>query len=57
MQSFEAAARDEDGQTLAEYGMILAVLATTTVVVAVVAFRSVITGSFNSAIDCLSGRC
>jgi Flp pilus assembly pilin Flp len=49
--------QDEDGQTLAEYGLIMAVIAVAVVVAAVVAFRGAITTAFNSATDCLDGNC
>jgi Flp pilus assembly pilin Flp len=44
---------DEEGQTLAEYGLIMAVIAVAVVVAAGVAFRSAIIGAFNSATECL----
>jgi len=44
---------DEEGQTLAEYGLIMAVIAVAVVVAAGVAFRSAIIGAFNSATSCL----
>ena len=44
---------DEEGQTLAEYGLIMAVIAVAVVVAAGVAFRGAIIGAFNSATDCL----
>ena len=54
-QSFQARLRDEDGQTLAEYGLIMAVIAVAVVVAAGVAFREAIVGSFDNATDCISG--
>lgn len=48
---------DEKGQTLAEYGLIMAVIAVAVVVVAVTAFRTAIIAAFTSAIDCLDGTC
>ena len=50
-------ARDEEGQTLAEYGLIMAVIAVAVVVTAVIAFRTAIVTAFNGAIDCLDGTC
>jgi Flp pilus assembly pilin Flp len=47
--------QDEDGQTLAEYGLIMAVIAVAVVVAAGIAFREAIVGAFTSATDCLSG--
>ena len=46
---------DEKGQTLAEYGLIMAVIAVAVVITAVTLFRSAIIGAFNSATTCLSG--
>ena len=53
----QARARDEEGQTLAEYGLIMAVIAVAVVVTAVIAFRTAIITAFNGAIDCLDGTC
>jgi Flp pilus assembly pilin Flp len=50
-------AQDEEGQTLAEYGLILSVVAVAVVVSAAVAFRGAIMTSFASATKCLSGSC
>ena len=50
-------ARDEEGQTLAEYGLIMAVIAVAVVVTAVIAFRGAIVAAFESAVDCLDGSC
>ena len=51
----EAKTKDEDGQTLAEYGLIMAVIAVAVVVAAGIAFRDAIVGAFNGATDCLDG--
>lgn len=48
---------DEEGQTLAEYGLIMAVIAVAVIVAAGVAFRDAIVGAFDEATDCLSGSC
>lgn len=48
---------DEEGQTLAEYGLIMAVIAVAVIVGAVIAFRGAITTAFNQATDCLDGSC
>ena len=48
---------DEKGQTLAEYGLIMAVIAVAVVITAVTLFRTAIIGSFNAATTCLSGSC
>ena len=47
--------QDEDGQTLAEYGLIMAVIAVAVVVSAGVLFRGAIVGAFTKATDCLNG--
>jgi Flp pilus assembly pilin Flp len=49
----EARFRDQDGQTLAEYGLILAVVAVAVVVTAGVLFRNSIVGAFGSGTKCL----
>lgn len=48
---------DEEGQTLAEYGLIMAVIAVAVVITAVTLFRGAITTAFNSATNCLDGTC
>ena len=48
---------DEKGQTLAEYGLIMAVIAVAVVVTAVTLFRGAIIVAFNSATGCLDGTC
>ena len=53
----QARLSDEEGQTLAEYGLIMAVIAVATVVAAVIAFRGAIINAFNGAVDCLDGSC
>ncbi len=53
-QSLESKFQDEEGQTLAEYGLIMAVIAVAVVVAAGVAFRGAIIGAFDSATDCLN---
>jgi len=53
----QARLSDEAGQTLAEYGLIMAVIAVAVVVTAVVLFRTAIITAFNSATDCLDGSC
>ncbi len=56
-QGLRARMQDEEGQTLAEYGLIMAVIAVAVVTVAVIAFREAIIGAFNSSLDCLDGTC
>ena len=57
LQGVEAKTRDEEGQTLAEYGLIMAVIAVAVVIAAVVAFRGAIVSSFTQATNCLDGSC
>lgn len=56
-QNLQARFHDEEGQTLAEYGLIMAVIAVATVVAAVVLFRDAIITAFNNATGCLDGTC
>ena len=48
---------DDDGQTLAEYGLIMSVIGVAVVVLAVVSFRDAIAAAFDAASDCLDGSC
>ena len=48
---------EDNGQTLAEYGLIMAVIAVAVVVTAVTLFRGAIITAFNSATGCLDGAC
>ena len=57
LQGIEGRATDEEGQTLAEYGLIMAVIAVAVIAAAAVAFRGGIIAAFNSATNCLSGSC
>ena len=56
-EGFQVRANDEEGQTLAEYGLIMAVISVAVVVTAVTLFRTAIIGAFTSATGCLSGSC
>lgn len=56
-QTLSLKVRDERGQTLAEYGLIMAVIAVAVVVGAGIAFRDQITSAFESATNCLDGSC
>jgi Flp pilus assembly pilin Flp len=47
--------KDEEGQTLAEYGLIMAVIAVAVVVAAGVAFQGAIVTAFDNATTCLGG--
>ena len=57
LQGIESKVTDEEGQTLAEYGLIMAVIAVAVITLAAVAFRGAIVTAFNSATKCLSGSC
>jgi Flp pilus assembly pilin Flp len=57
LQALESKVTDEEGQTLAEYGLIMAVIAVAVIVAAAVAFKDGIISAFNSATACLSGSC
>lgn len=45
---------DEDGQTLAEYGMVISVVAVAAITIAVITFRDVIVSTWNNAASCLT---
>lgn len=47
----------EQGQTLAEYSLIVTTIAVAVTVLAVVVFRDAIAGAFNSVLPCLTGSC
>ncbi len=49
--------RDEQGQTLAEYSLILSLVAVGVVVMAVTLFSSTIGGTYDSVTACLDGGC
>lgn len=57
IKAVETRLQDDEGQTLAEYGLIMAVIAIAVVIAAVVAFRGAIVSAFNGATKCLSGSC
>ena len=57
MQEMRLRLSDEEGQTLAEYGLIMAVIAVVVVTTAVIFFREAIVSAFNSATNCLDGSC
>jgi Flp pilus assembly pilin Flp len=57
LKAVETRLQDDEGQTLAEYGLIMAVIAIAVVIAAVVAFRGAIVSAFNGATKCLSGSC
>ena len=45
------------GQTLAEYGLIVTIVAVAVTVLALVAFRTQIAGAFTDATSCFDGAC
>ncbi|MHB8513859.1 MAG: Flp family type IVb pilin [Dehalococcoidia bacterium] len=46
--------QDEEGQTLAEYALIVSTLVVAVIVLTGFVFRNAIVGSFNSATNCLN---
>jgi Flp pilus assembly pilin Flp len=54
LKGLEEKVTDEEGQTLAEYGLIMAVIAVAVVVGAAFAFKDAIVGAFDSATNCLN---
>jgi Flp pilus assembly pilin Flp len=56
-QGLQARLTDEEGQTLAEYGLLIAVVAVIVVAGAVTLFQGALSGAFQSATDCLDGTC
>jgi Flp pilus assembly pilin Flp len=49
--------RAERGQTLAEYSLIITVIAVGTVLLAMIVFRGTLIAAFSSASRCLDGSC
>jgi Flp pilus assembly pilin Flp len=47
----------QQGQTLAEYSLLITVIAVAVVVLAMVAFRNGIADAWNSVLPCLGGTC
>jgi Flp pilus assembly pilin Flp len=56
-QTIRARTRDEAGQTLAEYGLIITVIAVGLVLLAMMVFRDALAGAFNAATGCLDSVC
>ena len=54
VQAVVSNSRDEDGQTLAEYGLIVAVIAVAVVLAAGITFRGAIADAFDSSTSCLN---
>jgi Flp pilus assembly pilin Flp len=57
LQHLMARTEDEDGQTLAEYSLIISAIAVGTITIAVIVFRQALIGAWNSASSCLDGTC
>jgi Flp pilus assembly pilin Flp len=53
----QARFRHENGQTLAEYGLILTLVAVAVVVTGVLLFRNALSGAFTAATNCFDGTC
>ena len=51
------AAADEAGQTLAEYSLLVTVIAVAVVAISVVFFTTALAGAYDSVTACLSGGC
>ena len=49
-----AQSRSEDGQTLAEYSLIISAVAVAVVIAAVLVFRGAVADAWNTATDCLN---
>lgn len=49
--------RREDGQTLAEYGILITVISVAVVALALVLFREALGATFQSVVPCLQGSC
>ncbi len=47
----------DDGQTLAEYSLIITTIAVAVTILSVVVFRNALAAAFNSVIPCLTGSC
>jgi Flp pilus assembly pilin Flp len=53
-QGIGAPSQDDDGQTLAEYSLIISAIAVAAVLTGVIVFRGALTDAWNSAADCLN---
>jgi Flp pilus assembly pilin Flp len=56
-QTIARDARAEHGQTLAEYSLIITVVAVGLVLLAMMTFRDALGGAFDATRDCLDGVC
>lgn len=50
-------ARDEEGQTLAEYGLIVTVIGVSLVALALIVFRESLASAYAGVASCLDGIC
>jgi Flp pilus assembly pilin Flp len=57
MRGFLRVMADDRGQTLAEYGLIISLVAAVAVTAAVFYLRESIVSAFNGAASCLGGTC
>ena len=48
---------DSRGQTLAEYSLIVTIIAIGTTMLALIVFRNSLAGAFNAVLSCLDGTC
>jgi Flp pilus assembly pilin Flp len=56
-QTLRVRTQDDSGQTLAEYGLIITVIAVGLVLLAMMVFRDALAGAFNAATGCLDSVC
>jgi Flp pilus assembly pilin Flp len=54
LQGIGARTRDDEGQTLAEYSLIISAIAVAAIVTSVIVFRGAVSDAWNSASDCLN---
>jgi len=54
LQGLGSRTRDDDGQTLAEYSLIISAVAVAVVITAVIVFRQAIATAWNDAASCLN---
>lgn len=57
LQALKSRTEDDQGQTLAEYSLIISAVAVGVVTIAVIVFRVALIGAWNSASSCLDGTC
>jgi Flp pilus assembly pilin Flp len=57
LQLLSLRVREERGQTLAEYSLIISAIAVATITIAAITFRNTLVEAWNSASSCLDGTC